>query len=120
MFKRSLLRLQAVTKETTTALKQAPNRSTPWSDSQASRSQVLNHAKFLQKNLSEQPAPPSAMELIHQQPVRFVNDRIAVCAGNKQRGQGHPKVYINLEPKRAHSCGYCGLKYAMEGYKGEI
>ncbi|CDR44109.1 CYFA0S13e03598g1_1 [Cyberlindnera fabianii] len=103
-----------------TVLEQAPNRATPWSSSQAARKDVINHAKFLDRDLSLQPRPYAAIDLIAQQPVRFIDDRIAVCQGNKQHGQGHPKIYINLEPKRAHPCGYCGLRYAMDEYKNDI
>ncbi|CEP23784.1 unnamed protein product [Cyberlindnera jadinii] len=112
--------LQKATEEVVNVLDQAPNRASTWSHSQASRASVIKHAKFLQKDLSKQPRAPAAIELIAKEPVRFVNDRIAVCQGNKGHGQGHPKVYINLEAKRPHSCGYCGLRYAMESYKDEI
>ncbi|ONH68071.1 Lactobacillus shifted protein [Cyberlindnera fabianii] len=92
-----------------TVLEQAPNRATPWSSSQAARKDVINHAKFLDRDLSLQPRPYAAIDLIAQQPVRFIDDRIAVCQVTSNHGQGHPKIYINLEPKRAHPCGY-GLR----------
>lgn len=104
----------------TTPLQQAPNRNATWSRSQAERSQVVKHAKFLQKDLSKQPQPYAAIDLIAQQPVRYIPDRIAVCQGQKQLGQGHPKIYINLDPKRPAVCGYCGLRFAQEQYKEEI
>ncbi|CCH43356.1 NADH dehydrogenase [ubiquinone] iron-sulfur protein 6, mitochondrial [Wickerhamomyces ciferrii] len=103
-----------------TRLQQAPNRETTWSRSQASRTEVLNHAKFIQKDLSKQPQPYAAIDLIAKQPVRYIPDRIATCAGNKQLGQGHPKIYINLDPKRPATCGYCGLRFAQEEYREEI
>lgn len=103
-----------------TSLKQAPNRDSTWSRSQASRSQVLNHAKFIQKDLSKQPQPYAAIDLIAKQPIRYIPDRIAVCQGQKQLGQGHPKIYINLDPKRPATCGYCGLRFAQEEFKQEI
>jgi len=111
---------EAPPKDSSVPLKQAPNRETTWSRSQASRTGVLNHAKFAQKDLSKQPQPYAAIDLIAKQPIRYIPDRIAVCQGQKQLGQGHPKIYINLDPKRPATCGYCGLRFAQEEYKDDI
>lgn len=107
-------------KDDPVAVQQAPNRATTWSRSQATRTEVLRHAKFLQHDLSKQPQPYAAIDLIAKQPIRYIPDRIAVCQGNKQLGQGHPKIYINLDPKRPAPCGYCGLRFAQEQFKEEI
>jgi NADH dehydrogenase (ubiquinone) Fe-S protein 6 len=81
---------------------------------------VLNHPKFLQKDLSKQPQPYAAISLIAKEPVRFIDERIATCQGNKRIGQGHPRVFINLDAKKVGTCGYCGLRYAQEAYKDDI
>lgn len=100
---------------------QAPNRSEPWSQSQASRRDVIakHPHRFVQKKLSTQPQPYAAIELIAQQPVRYLEEgNIAVCDGNKGSTlQGHPKVYINLDQPKAATCGYCGLRYAKEEFR---
>lgn len=75
----------------------------------------------------------AAIELIAEEPVRIVHQRIVSCDGgmwtpnnNTQQQQkekkgiltfsivaigdaalGHPKVYINLDKPGAHACGYC-------------
>lgn len=85
------------------------------------RKDAIDHPKFLQKDLDLQPRPYSAMELIHKQPVRYIeHGNIAVCNGNKGRHQGHPKVFINLDQPRPNVCGYCGLKFAKAEHKHVI
>ncbi|KAI9144734.1 zinc-finger domain-containing protein [Paraphysoderma sedebokerense] len=69
--------------------------------------------RFEQVDMEAQPNPPSAMELIAQQPVRKVHGRVAVCDGGGG-ALGHPKVYINLDQPGAHDCGYCGLRFEQE------
>lgn len=39
--------------------------------------------RFEQTDIEAQPAPWSAIELIHQQPVRWVKERIVACDGGK-------------------------------------
>lgn len=125
---RSFIRRQSTltSKSTGTAIpatpvvQQAPNRVGTWTQSQETRSNAINHPKFLQKDLSKQPQPYAAIDLISKEPVRFINDRIAACQGNKQAGQGHPRVFINLDAKKVGTCGYCGLRYAQEAFKGDI
>lgn len=100
---------------------QAPNRKDVWSPNQASRSDVISRHphRFVQRDLAKQPQPYSAMELVAQAPVVYLEEgNIAVCDGNKGSTlQGHPKVFINLDQPKAATCGYCGLRYAKEEYK---
>lgn len=100
---------------------QAPNRATIWTPSQAARADVIatHPHRFTQKNLSEQPQPYAAIELIAKAPVTYLNhDNIAVCDGNKGSTlQGHPKVFINLDQPKPATCGYCGLRYAKEEFR---
>lgn len=91
---------------------QAPNRAGTWSASQQPRIDSFMKVQFIQKDLSLQPTPPSAMELIQKVPITVVHDRIAVCQGEKGINQGHPKIYLNLEGGKG-TCGYCGLRYEM-------
>lgn len=77
--------------------------------------------RFVQRDLSKQPKPYSAMELIAKQPIRYLeHTNIAVCNGNKGSVQGHPKIFINLDPARPHACGYCGLRFAKAEFKEAI
>lgn len=125
MFRRALATsrrysTKVATKETASVL-QAPNRQATWSPSQRSREDIVNDVRFVQKDLTKQPQPYSAMELIAQEPVRYLeHTNIAVCNGNKDRYQGHPKVFINLDPARPNTCGYCGLRFAQAKYKDQI
>lgn len=99
---------------------QAPNRIAPWSPNQANRSEVMTGPRFIGKDIEAQPRPYAAIELIHKQPVRFVEgNNIAVCDGNGGM-QGHPKVYINLDANKPNTCGYCGLRFARAELKGKI
>lgn len=100
---------------------QAPNRDATWSSTQESRAKILakNAHRFIQKDLSTQPQPYAAIDLIAKQPVTYLAEgNIAVCDGNKGSTlQGHPKVYINLDQPQAGTCGYCGLRYAKEAHR---
>ncbi|EDK44584.1 hypothetical protein PVL30_003607 [Lodderomyces elongisporus] len=103
--------------------KQAPNRETTWSQSQEERIEVISKFpyRFTQRNLEQQPRPHAAIDLIAQEPVRYLTaeqGNIAVCDGNKgSTVQGHPKVFINLDQPKPATCGYCGLRYAKEEFK---
>ncbi|KAK9454556.1 hypothetical protein V1511DRAFT_502315 [Dipodascopsis uninucleata] len=92
---------------------QAPNRLETWAESQQPRSQAMVGARFAQKDLSTQPRPYAAIELIAEQPIRMVESNIAVCDGG--RGvQGHPKVFINLDMDGPNTCTYCGLRFQQK------
>jgi NADH dehydrogenase (ubiquinone) Fe-S protein 6 len=62
---------------------QAPNRATTWSKSQRPRALAMVGPRFEQTILSLQPAPYAAIELIHQQPVRWSEKRIVACDGGR-------------------------------------
>ncbi|KAK9447852.1 NADH:ubiquinone oxidoreductase [Limtongia smithiae] len=92
---------------------QAPNRAETWAKSQRPRSEAMTGPRFAQKHLASQPRPYAAIDLIAEQPVRFIDHNIAVCDGG--RGvQGHPKVYINLDQEGPNTCTYCGLRYQQK------
>ncbi|CAK7896544.1 hypothetical protein CAAN1_03S04126 [[Candida] anglica] len=106
------------------AAQQAPNRQTTWSQSQEGRADVIarNPHRFVQKDLDLQPRPYAAIDLIAQEPVRYLeHGNIAVCDGNRGNTlQGHPKVFINLDQAKPNTCGYCGLRYAKSEFKQAI
>ncbi|CAO3625208.1 unnamed protein product [Cunninghamella blakesleeana] len=52
----------------------------------------------------------AAIELIAEEPIRVVHQRIVSCDGG-DGALGHPKVYINLDKPGAHACGYCGVRF---------
>lgn len=85
---------------------QAANRTTTWARSQQPKSDAFIGPRFEQKDLSKQPNPMAAVELIKEEPVHFVKERIAVCNGGGG-ALGHPKIYINLDQPGSHPCGYC-------------
>lgn len=62
---------------------QAPNRATTWSKSQRPKEQAMVGPRFEQTNISQQPAPWAAIELIHQQPVRWSEKRVVCCDGGR-------------------------------------
>ncbi|KAF8425480.1 hypothetical protein EV426DRAFT_47435 [Tirmania nivea] len=95
---------------------QAPNRATVWSDMQNPRGVAMSGPRFEQTELEAQPRPYAAIELIHEQPVRFVDKRIAVCDGGGGPA-GHPKIFINVDKPEIIPCGYCGLPYAYSHNK---
>lgn len=99
---------------------QAPNRADTWSPSQRSREEIYkNDPRFVGKDLSKQPQALAAIELIKNQPISYIHGNIAVCHGT-DFVQGHPKVYINLDKDKAHTCGYCGARYAREELEGTL
>ena len=101
-------------------LQQAPNRATTWSVSQRNRDELVKtDPRFVGKDLSMQPQPLAAIELIKKQPVSFVHGNIAVCHGT-DFVQGHPKVYINLDKDKVATCGYCGARYARKDLEGKL
>jgi len=93
-----------------TASAQSPNLSKAWSTSQRRRDDAYSEARFEQTALEFQPQPLSAMEMIHDEPIRIVHGRKAVCDGGIGP-LGHPKVFINLDKPGPKACGYCGIRF---------
>ncbi|KAJ2957498.1 hypothetical protein NQZ79_g6814 [Umbelopsis isabellina] len=93
---------------------QAANRATPWARSQQPKADAFVGPKFEQRDISMQPNPKAAIELIKEEPVHFVSERIAVCNGGGG-ALGHPKIYINLDQPGSHPCGYCGIRFERQG-----
>ncbi|KAI8365865.1 zinc-finger domain-containing protein [Choanephora cucurbitarum] len=91
-------------------VQQAANRTTTWSATQRPKSQALVGPRFEQIDLDTQPNPMAAIELIAEEPIRFVNKRIAHCDGGGGP-LGHPKIYINLDKPGPHPCSYCGIRF---------
>ncbi|KAG8976427.1 hypothetical protein FRC05_003670 [Tulasnella sp. 425] len=87
---------EAVPPATTPVVGQAPNRALKWSTNQQSRPQGASLPRFEQTDISLQPQPLSAMEMIAKEPVRLVHGRKAVCDGGGGP-LGHPKIFINLD-----------------------
>jgi uncharacterized Zn-finger protein len=50
------------------------------------------------------------MALIHEQPVRWVHERVVACDGGGGPA-GHPRVFINTDKPEITPCGYCGLPF---------
>lgn len=79
-------------------INQAPNRAEVWSKRQRPRGEALSDARFMGIDLSTQPQPLAAIELLKAQPVEFVNSRVVWCDGGSA-SLGHPKIFINLVQK---------------------
>lgn len=109
-----------VATESPAAVQQAPNRKETWAISQKPKSEAQVGPRFVQKDLSQQPKPLAAIELIAKQPIRFLDSDTAVCDGEKGSQQGHPRIYINLDKPGAHDCLYCGLRYAHEKHRKDL
>ncbi|CAI2180742.1 7985_t:CDS:2 [Funneliformis geosporum] len=90
--------------------KQASNREATWSNSQRTRTDAMIGPRFEQVDLEAQPRPLAAIELVAEEPIHYVEGRIAVCHGGGG-ALGHPQIYINLDQPGAHSCGYCGIRF---------
>ena len=60
---------------------QAPNYLTTWSTNQRPRPGHHSGPRFEQIDMSLQPNPLSAMELVAQEPIRLVQGRKAACDG---------------------------------------
>ncbi|CAO3670602.1 hypothetical protein G6F70_005504 [Rhizopus microsporus] len=102
--------LQPTAKSVAPTAEQAANRATTWSENQRAKADALKGPRFEQMDLSTQPNPMAAIELIAEEPIRFVNKRIAHCDGGGGP-LGHPKVYINLDASGPQACGYCGIRF---------
>ncbi|KAK3939920.1 hypothetical protein QBC46DRAFT_386614 [Diplogelasinospora grovesii] len=100
-------------------LKQAPNRAEVWSRSQRPRSMAMTGPRFEQTDFEKQPQPYAAIELIHQQPVRWTHDRIVACDGGGGPA-GHPKIFINTDKPEIATCNYCGLPFANEHHREHL
>lgn len=100
---------------------QAPNRIAKWSVSQRRRIDIQEtNPRFIGKNIADQPRPYAAIDLIAKQPIRFLkHTSVAVCDGNGGP-QGHPKIFINIDQKRANTCGYCGLRFAKKEFQEDL
>ena len=80
---RFLVRMQSSSTPRTVGSTQSPNSSSPWSTSQRQRQDAYSEARFEQTDLTLQPQPLSAMEMIAKEPIRLVEGRRAVCDGGK-------------------------------------
>ncbi|RIB23512.1 hypothetical protein C2G38_1959338 [Gigaspora rosea] len=77
-----------------------------WSPSQRSKKDAMVGPRFEQTDLEVQPNTAAAIELIAEEPIHYVEGRIAVCHGGGGP-LGHPQIYINLDRPGSHACGYC-------------
>ncbi|RMD43259.1 hypothetical protein DV735_g1851, partial [Chaetothyriales sp. CBS 134920] len=98
---------------------QAPNREETWSKSQQPRDLAMTGPRFEQTFLETQPQPYAAIELIHKQPVRWVDGRKVSCDGGGGP-HGHPRIFINLDKPKINWCTYCGLPYANTHHRKHI
>ncbi|EWC47410.1 hypothetical protein DRE_00378 [Drechslerella stenobrocha 248] len=83
------------------------------------RAQAMVGPRFEQTDLKLQPRPLAAIELIHEEPVRFVKEHVVVCDGGGGP-LGHPKIFINVDKPEVVPCGYCGLPFAHIHNKAAI
>ncbi|KAI8984461.1 zinc-finger domain-containing protein [Mycotypha africana] len=109
----STTELQPSSKSVAPDVQQAKNRATTWSETQRSKAQAMTGPRFEQMDINTQPNPSAAIELIAEEPVRFVKERRVACDGGGGP-LGHPKVYINLDQPEPQACGYCGVRFQRE------
>ncbi|KAI8066949.1 zinc-finger domain-containing protein [Gilbertella persicaria] len=102
--------LRPTEKSVAPQVEQSANRATTWSETQRPKSEALAGPRFEQTDLTTQPNPMAAIDLIAEEPIRFVNKRIAHCDGGGGV-LGHPKIYINLDKPGPHACSYCGIRF---------
>ena len=49
-------------------------------------------------------------------PEVFVTDSTRVfCDGDEGRGDGHPRVWLQLGPEGFADCGYCDRRFVLAG-----
>lgn len=101
------------------SIAQAPNRASIWSKSQNPRSRAMSGPRFEQTLFEFQPAPYSAIELSHKQPVRWSNQRATTCDGGGGP-LGHPRIFINTDKPEICVCEYCGQPFAHEKHRKHI
>ncbi|KAI7892553.1 uncharacterized protein EV154DRAFT_397487, partial [Mucor mucedo] len=64
-------------------IQQAENRTTTWSKSQMPKADAMVGPRFEQTDISTQPNPMAAIDLIAEVPIRYVHERKAHCDGGK-------------------------------------
>lgn len=79
---------------------QSPNRAERWSTMQAPRPAAASLPRLEQTDMSLQPRPLSAMQLVSEDPIRVVHGRRAVCDGGEFRG----KLFVYLRSAQYSSC----------------
>lgn len=109
MRKDILTRIKSVLPTSLTA--QAENSAQTWSSSQKSRQDAYKDVRFTDVDLSTQPRPLAAIQLVNAEPIVQVHSRVVSCSGGG--ALGHPKIYINLDKPNAHSCMYCGKRFTQ-------
>ena len=62
---------------------QAPNYPHTWSRGQNPRENAMKGPRFEQTKMEFQPQPLSAMEMIHREPIRLVEQRVVSCDGGE-------------------------------------
>lgn len=60
--------------------------------------------------IGQKPQPEAAINLIHQQPVRWTKERKVSCDGGGGP-LGHPRIFINVDKPQICWCTYCGLPF---------
>ncbi|KIW68554.1 hypothetical protein PV04_04493 [Phialophora macrospora] len=98
---------------------QAPNRANVWSRNQMPRELAMTGPRFEQTIIEAQPRPYAAIELIHKQPVRWVDTKVVACDGGGGP-LGHPRIFINTDKPQICWCTYCGLPYAHKKNKAHL
>lgn len=77
------------------------------------RDVAMSGPRFEQTIIEAQPRPYAAIDLIHKQPVRWVDGKAVACDGGGGP-LGHPRIFINLDKPQVCMCTYCGLPYAAK------
>lgn len=85
---------KSVKVETTGDVEPSPISKT-WSQKQMPKSLALRGARFETVDISKQPNPAPAIELISKIPINQVHENIVACDGGGGK-LGHPKIFINL------------------------
>jgi len=80
------------------------------------RDLAMSGPRFEQTIIEAQPAPYAAIDLIHKQPVRWVDGKGVACDGGGGP-LGHPRIFINVDKPQVCWCTYCGLPYAKKEHK---
>lgn len=85
----------SVAKSEVTEGKETAKLSKTWSQKQMPKSLALRGARFETVDITKQPNPAAAIDLIAKVPVIEVHENIVACDGGGEK-LGHPKIFINL------------------------
>jgi uncharacterized Zn-finger protein len=61
------------------------------------------------------------MDMATPPPETFVTDAARVfCDGDERGGDGHPRVWLQLDSEGRAECGYCDRRFVLAGSPADV